>query len=76
MKKIYPYQDCCKQAAVNAFKQRLFYPVYCDSCGNFFAITDQLAFLIEQAIAFYRIKAIAANFDMVIYDGNIIFMLP
>jgi len=76
MKKIYPYQDCCKQAAVNAFEQRLFYPVYCDSCGNFFAITDQLAFLIEQAIAFYRIKAIAANFDMVLYDGNIIFMLP
>jgi len=76
MKKIYPYQDCCKQAAVNAFKQRLFYPVYCDSCGNFFAITDQLAFFIEQGIAFYRIKAIAANFDMVLYDGNIIFMLP
>jgi hypothetical protein len=75
MKKIYPYQDCCKQTAVNAFKQRLFYPVYCDSCGNFFAITDQLAFFIKQGIAFYRIKAIAANFDMVLYDGNIIFML-
>ena len=76
MKKIYPYQDCCKQAAVDAFKQRLFYPVCCDSCGNFFSITDELALLIEQGIAFYGIKAITANFDLILSDGNIIFLLP
>ena len=76
MKKIYPYQDCCKQAAIKAYKQRLFYPVACDSCGNFFAITDELAFFIEQGAAYYRTKATTANVDMVLYDGSIIFLLP
>ena len=74
--KIYPVKECCKQADVNEFKKKLFYPVYCDSCGNVFAITDQLDFLIEQSIAFYRTKHITGNFDFVIYDGNIIFLLP
>lgn len=73
---IYPYQDCCKQAAIKAYKQGLFRLVDCDSCKNLFSITDELAFFIEVVIAFYRIKAITANFDLVLTDGNIIFLLP
>jgi len=74
--KIYPFQNCCKQAAIKAYNKGLFYPVACDSCGNFFSITDELDLLIKQGIAHYTIKAITANFDLVLYDGNIIFLLP
>ena len=51
-------------------------PRICDSCENFFLITDELALFIEQGIACDRIKAITANFGLVLYDGNIIFLLP
>ena len=73
--KIYPFQECCKRTAIKAYKQGLFYFITCDSCEKLFSITDQLAFFIEHVIIFYRITDITANFDLVLYDGNIIFLV-
>lgn len=75
--KIYPFKDCCKQAAIKAYNRgRIFYLVTCDSCENLFPITDELAFFIGQAIAYNKIKPVNATFDFVLSDGNIIFLLP
>ena len=74
--KIYPFQDCCKKAAVKAYNQRIFYLVVCDSCQNCFPITDEIAFFIDHAIAYYKTNATTATFDVVLSDGNIIFLLP
>jgi len=73
---IYPFQSCCKQTAIEAYNQGIFYLIGCDSCENLFSITDDLAFFIEQVIAYYRLKNTYLHFDLVLFDGNKIFLLP
>ena len=74
--KIYPFQSCCKQTAIEAYNRGTFYLIGCDSCENLFPINDELAFFIEQVIVYYRLKNIYLHFDLVLSDHNIIFLLP
>ena len=74
--KIYPFHSCCKQTAIKAYNQGIFYLIGCDSCKTVFSITDDLAFFIDQVIAYYRLKTAYLHFDLVLFDGNIIFLLP
>lgn len=73
---IYPFQSCCKQTAIEAYNQEIFYLIGCDSCKTVFSITDDLAFFIDQVIAYYRLKNTYLYFDLVLSDHNIIFLLP
>lgn len=73
---IYPFQSCCKQTAIEAYNQGTFYLIGCDSCKTVFSITDDLAFFIDQVIAYYRLKNTYLYFDLVLSDHNIIFLLP
>ncbi len=74
--KIYPFYSCCKQTAIKAYNQRIFYLIGCDSCKTVFSITDDLAFFTDQVIAYYSLNSTSLHFDLVLSDGNMIFLLP
>jgi hypothetical protein len=54
--KMYPFHSCCKQTALKAYKKGIFSFIGCDFCKTVFSITDDLAFFIDQVIAYYRLK--------------------
>lgn len=62
--------------AGKAYNQGTFYLIGCVSCKTVFSITDDLAFFIDQVIAYYRLKTPYLHFDLVLLNGNVIFMLP
>lgn len=74
--KMYPFHSCCKQTALKAYKQGIFSLIGCDSCKTVFSITDDLAFFIDQIIAYYRLNSTSLHCDLLLFDGNMIFLLP
>lgn len=73
---IRPFKICCKKTALKAYRQGIFSFIGCDSCKTSFSITDDLAFFIDQVIAYYRLNTTSLHFDLVLSDGNMIFLLP
>jgi hypothetical protein len=72
-----PFQPCCKEAAIQAFLQHSYYLIGCHFCGLCFSITHDLQHFLQQVIASYEMKAnYPLNFDIVPFNGRIIYMLP
>jgi hypothetical protein len=70
-------KPCCKQTAIKAFEQRIFYLVGCEFCGTVFSLTNDFQFLFEQIMAYYKIRSTHHyTFDFILHNGNAIFILP
>lgn len=71
------FKPCCKQTAIEAFEHGIFYLIGCESCGKCFSITDNLDLFIDQIIAFTKIgRGHCLTFDVVVSNGNAVFLLP
>jgi MinD superfamily P-loop ATPase len=74
---ITPCKPCCKQTAIEAFQRHTFYLLGCESCGTCFSITDDFYLFMEQITTFHKIHSTHPyTFDLVLDNGNVIFILP
>ena len=75
--KMKPFNSCCKKAAIHAFLQKKTYLIGCHSCGSCFSITQDFEFFTDQVLASHKINTnYPLSFDIVPFNGEIIFMLP
>jgi len=74
---ITPSKPCCKQTAIEAFQRHTFYLIGCESCGTCFSITDDFHLFLDQVMTFHKMHSTHHHtFDLVLYHGNAIFILP
>jgi hypothetical protein len=77
MMSVIPFKACCKKAAIQAFLQGSSYLIGCQFCGTCFSITHDFQHFIQQIMASYKMSSNhPLHFDIVSFNGQIIFMLP
>ena len=71
------FNHCCRNTAIEAFQQGIFYLLGCETCATVFSITDQLDFFMAQCIAYHKLSPNYPHpFDAILFNGKIIFMIP
>lgn len=72
-----PFKPCCKKAAIHAFLQDNTYLIGCHFCGTCFSITHDFQHFIQQIITSHKMNSnYPRSYDIVSFNGQIIFMLP
>jgi hypothetical protein len=71
------FDPCCKKTAIQAFLQDSYYLIGCHSCGSCFSITHDLQHFLQQFMASHKMNTKHhLHFDIVSFNGQIIFMIP
>ena len=77
MMNVLPFKPCCKKTAIKAFLLDRYYLIGCRFCGTCFSITHDFHHFLQQIMASYKMKAKhPLHFDIVPFNGKIIFMIP
>ena len=72
-----PFKTCCKKTAIQAFMDNTYYLIGCQFCGTSFSITHDLQHFIQQILDGHKMNSpYPPTYDVVAFNGQIIFMLP
>ena len=71
------FKPCCKKTAIQAFLQDSYYLIGCLSCGTCFSITHDFQHFLQQIMASHKMNTKhPLSYDVVAFNGKILFMLP
>ncbi len=72
-----PFKPCSKKTAIQALLQDSSYLIGCKVCGTCFSITHEFQHFIQQILASHKMNSTYTyTYDVVPFNGKIIFMLP
>lgn len=72
-----PFKPCCKKTAIQASLQDSSYLIGCKVCGTCFSITHDFQHFIQQILASHNMNpSYPPTYDVVPFNGTIIFMVP